>query len=370
MKEEALHLLALTRTKGIGVAYSKNLIQRFGDAKAVFQASPAALLKSGLPVESAHAIHTFTDWASAEAELLYLEKIGARPLFFTDSEYPQRLLPLDDAPLLLFYKGDADLNTKKIISVVGTRNPTEHGKQITEQIIRQLAQPDLLIVSGLAHGVDARAHSAALKYNIPTIGILGHGLNYIYPRENRGLAKEMLRQQGGLLTRFCTDTSPDSFQFPLRNRLIAGMCDAVIVVETRLKGGSMLTIGNAEAYGKKIFAVPGRFDDACSSGCNWLIQQGKAGLFLSGQHLQESMGWETPAPHSGKQASLSFPTETTSLSVAEKALLNLLTEGKTLSLDEICIKSQLEFSTVAKHLLSLELQGLICSLPGKRYRLS
>jgi DNA processing protein len=369
MKEEALHLLALTRTKGIGVAWSKNLLRRFGDAKAVFQASPGALLQSGLPAESAHAIHSFTDWASVEAELLYLEKIGARPLFFTDSEYPQRLLPLDDAPLLLFYKGNADLNTKKIVSVVGTRDPSDHGRLITEQLIRQLAQPDLLIVSGLAHGIDACAHKAALKYNIPTLGILGHGLNHIYPHEHRGMAKEML-QQGGLLTRFSTNTPPESFQFPLRNRLIAGLCDAVIVVETRRKGGSMLTIGNAEAYCKKIFAVPGRFNDARSSGCNWLIQQGKAGLFLSGQHLQESMGWEIPIPRTGKQAYLSFPTEMNSLSVAEKALLNLLTDSKTLSLDEICIQSRLEFTAVAQHLLGLELQGLICSLPGKRYRLS
>ena len=369
MKEDSLHLLALTRTKGIGVAYSKNLIRRFGDAKAVFQASPDALLKSGLPHESAHSIKTFNDWASVEAELLNLEKIGGRPLFFTDSDYPQRLLPLDDAPLLLFYKGNADLNTKKIISVVGTREPSEHARQITEQVIRQLAQPDLLILSGLAYGIDACAHKAALKYNIPTVGILGHGLDQVYPHEHRSIAKEML-QQGGLLTRFSIGTSPETFQFPLRNRLVAGLSDAVIVIETRRKGGSMLTVGNAEGYHKKIFAVPGRFTDAHSTGCNWLIQQGKAELLLSGEQLQRSMGWESPSPHAATQATLPFPADTNTPSSPEKALLNLLTDSKILSLDDIRIQSKLEFSAVAKHLLNLELQGLICALPGKRYRLS
>jgi len=369
MKEDSLHLLALTRAKGIGVAYSKNLIRRFGDAKAVFQASPDALLKSGLPPESAHSIKTFNDWSSVEAELLYLEKIGGRPLFFTDSDYPQRLLPLDDAPLLLFYKGNADLNTKKIISVIGTREPSDHGRQITEQLIRQLAGPDLLIVSGLAYGIDGCAHKAALKYDVPTIGILGHGLDQLYPHEHRSLAKEML-QQGGLLTRFSIGTSPETFQFPLRNRLVAGLSDAVVVIETRRKGGSMLTIGNAETYRKKIFAVPGRFNDAHSTGCNWLIQQGKAELLLSGEQLQKSMGWDCATPRAATQTALSFPADTNTLSDPEKALLNLLTESKSLSLDDIRIKSQLEFPAVANHLLNLELQGLICSLPGKRYRLS
>jgi DNA processing protein len=369
MKESTLHLLALTRTKGIGVAYSKNLIERFGDAKAIFQASPDALLKSGLPPESAYSIKTFNDWSSVEAELLYLEKIGARPLFFTDSDYPQRLLPLDDAPLLLFYNGNANLNTKKIISVVGTREPSNHGREITEQLIRQLAQPDLLIVSGLAYGIDSCAHRAALKYNIPTIGILGHGLNHVYPHEHRGLAKEML-QHGGLLTRFNINTSLEKFQFPLRNRLIAGLCDTVIVIETRQKGGSMLTISNAEAYHKKIFAVPGRFNDAHSAGCNWLIQQGKAELLLSGEQLQKSMAWDWPVARPATQTALSFPTDAYTLSGPEKALLDLLTDSKTLSLDDIRIQSQLEFSAVAKYLLNLELQGLICSLPGKRYRLA
>ena len=369
MKEESLHLLALTRTKGIGVAYSKSLIRRFGDVRAIFQASPKALLQSGLTPESAHAIHTFNDWSSVEAELLQLEKAGGRALFFTDSDYPQRLLSLDDAPLLLFYKGKADLNTKKIISIVGTRDPSDYGKEVTELLIRQLAQPDLLIVSGLAHGIDACAHKAALKYNIPTVGILGHGLNYIYPYENRGLAKEML-SQGGLLTRFSIGTTPETFQFPLRNRLIAGLCDAVIVVETRQKGGSLLTIRNAKDYGRKIFAVPGRFNDATSTGCNMLIQQGTAGLLLSGQQLQNSMGWEFPPARAAAQTAISFPTATYSPSGPEKILLNLLTENKTLSLDEIRIQSRMEFSVVARHLLNLELQGLICSLPGKRYRLA
>ncbi|MBS1606022.1 MAG: DNA-protecting protein DprA, partial [Bacteroidetes bacterium] len=271
--------------------------------------------------------------------------------------------------LLLFYNGNANLNTKKVISVVGTRDPSDHGLEITEQLIRQLARPDLLIVSGLALGIDACAHRASLKYDIPTVGILAHGLNHIYPYQHRGLAKEML-QHGGLLTRFNIDTSPETYQFPLRNRLIAGLCDTLIVIETRRKGGSMLTIGNAEAYRKKIFAVPGRFNDDHSAGCNWLIQQGKAELLLSGEQLHKSMAWDYPAARPAAQTTLSFPTNTYTPSSPEKTLLALFTDNKTLSLDDIRIQSQLDFSAVAKDILNLELQGLICSLPGKRYRLA
>jgi len=409
MKEDALYQLALTRTPGIGPAHTKKLIDRFGNAKAIFQARKETLAQARLRPAVASAIGAFNDWSSLEDELQLLEKKGGRMLFCTDPDYPQRLLSFSDFPPVLFYKGQADLNAKKIIAVVGTRGPSEYGREITEQLIRQLAQPDLLIISGLAYGIDACAHSAAVKNNMPTVGILGHGLGHFYPHENIGLAKAML-PQGGLLTTFGWHTPPESHQFPMRNNIVAGLCDALIVVETGSKGGSLLTVKTALTYGKKIFAVPGRINDPRSTGCNELISQQKAELLFSGKQLQAAMGWEWPAGQAGIQPSLPFATggqdwiETVcndwtgtadnggtgasgndgkgaagngragdgnnQTRTARKILLKLLTETKSLSFDELSARSQLETSAVSIGLLTLELQGLISPLPGKRYRLN
>ena len=199
MEEDTLYQLALTRTPGIGTAHTKKIIHHFGSAKAIFHAEKKALSQAKIPQEAVDKIAGFHDWASLENELALLEKKGIRTLVSSDKDYPQRLVHLPEAPPLLFYKGKADLNTKKIIAVIGTRGPSEYGRQITEQLIRQLTQPDLLIISGLAYGIDACAHAAALNNNIPTVGILGHGLARIYPHENTGLARAML-SEGGLLT--------------------------------------------------------------------------------------------------------------------------------------------------------------------------
>lgn len=369
MDEDTLYQLALTRTKGIGPVYTKKLIHQFGSAKAVFHAGEEALTQVQMPPRLTHTILNSRDWTTLEKELLLLEKRGIRTLFFTDKDYPQRLLSFPESPALLFYKGKADLNAKKIIAVIGTRGPSEYGRQITEQIIRQLAQPNLLIISGLAYGIDACAHSAALKHNIPTVGILGHGLARIYPHEHTGLAKTML-SEGGLLTSFGLNIGPESHHFPLRNNIVAGLCDALLVIETGRKGGSLITVTTAKDYGKKIFAIPGRLTDTRSTGCNMLIQQGTAELLLSGQQLQTSMGWEWPAGQIGTQAPLPFLAPAREQKPQEQLLLKLLTETKSLSLDELSIQSQLEISAVAIHLLNLELQGLISTLPGQRYRLN
>jgi DNA processing protein len=374
MEEDTLYQVALTRTPGIGAAHSKKLVDRFGSAKAIFHAEKKALAQAKIPHEAVDRIASFNDWAALENELALLEKKGIRTLFSSDKDYPQRLLQCPVYPPLLFYKGKADLNSKKIIAVVGTRGPSEYGRQITEQLIRQLTQPELLIISGLAYGIDACAHSAALKNNIPTVGVLGHGLAHIYPHEHTRLAGDMLAE-GGLLTSFSLNTRPEPYRFPTRNNLVAGLCDALLVIETGKKGGSLLTVENAHTCHKKIFAVPGRITDHRSAGCNSLIQQGSAELLLSGQQLQTSMGWEWPAGQMGVQARLPFLDSTNGHTTSdqkpqEKILLKLLTETKSLSLDELSTQSQLEISAVAIHLLNLELQGLISPLPGQRYRLS
>ena len=373
MEGDTLYQVALTRTPGIGAAHTKKLVDRFGSAKAIFHAEKKALAQAKIPDEAVDRIAAFNDWATLENELALLEKKGIRPLFSSDKDYPQRLLQYPVYPPLLFYKGKADLNTKKIIAVVGTRGPSEHGRQITEQLIRQLSQPDLLIISGLAYGIDACAHSAALKNNIPTVAVLGHGLAHIYPHEHTRLAGDMLAQ-GGLLTSFEQNTRPEPYRFPTRNNLVAGLCDALLVIETGKKGGSLLTVEYAHKYSKKVFAVPGRLTDHRSAGCNSLIQQGRAEILLSGQQLQTSMAWEWPAGQMGAQTRLPFPGSTnghaSDQKPQEKILLKLLTETKSLSLDELSTKSQLDLSAVAIHLLNLELQGLISPLPGQRYRLS
>ena len=374
MEADILYQIALTRTRGIGAAHTNKLVNHFGSAKAIFHAKKKALTQANIPPETADRIASFHDWATLENEMALLEKKGIRTLLRPDKDYPQRLLHLPDTPPLLYYKGKADLNTKKIIAIVGTRGPSDYGRQITEQLIRQLTQPDLLIISGLAYGIDACAHTAALKNNIPTVGVLGHGLAQIYPHEHTRLADDMLAQ-GGLLTSFPLNTNPKPWHFPTRNDLVAGLCDALLVIETGKKGGSLLTVESAHTRNKKVFAVPGRLTDHRSAGCNSLIQQGRAEMLFSGQQLQTSMGWEWPAGQMGVQARLPFLDSgnahaTIEQKPQEKILLKLLTETKSLSLDELATQSQMEISAVAIHLLNLELQGLISPLPGQQYRLN
>jgi DNA processing protein len=367
MEEQALYQMALTRIPGIGPAYTKKLIARFGDAAAVFRAKKENFSTVGISKEIVEAILGFRGHAGLEDELRLLKKKGARPLFFTDSAYPRRLLRIPDSPPLLFYAGNADLNAKKIVAVVGTRSPSAYGRQVTSQLIRQLAQPDLLLISGLALGIDAAAHEAALNNHLPTVGILGHGFEHLYPAENGVLAKAMLRA-GGLLTSFAYHAQPETYHFPFRNQIVAALCDAVLVIETGRKGGSLITVKKALEYNRKVFAVPGRLMDTRSAGCNWLIQQGLAGMLTSGDQLPAAMGWEWPAGGAGIQAALPLSSPGSPGKEPEERLLNLLKETDSLALDELTVRSRLSPSSVALHLLNLELQGLISALPGKRYK--
>ena len=372
MENDLLYRLALSSVPGIGPVYAKRLLNHFGEASAIFRASPSSLAKvGGIAGVRANAILHFDQFPMLEKELAFLEKYSIRCLFFTDKDYPQRLLCCKDAPVLLFYKGKADLNARRIISVIGTRTPTEYGKQATERLIKELAPFGPIIVSGLAYGIDAASHKAALKNLLPTIGVLGHGLDRIYPQQHAALAREMLRQ-GGLLTEFATHTDPGTYNFPVRNRIVAGMSDALVVVETATRGGSMLTVKNALDYQKKIFAFPGRITDTRSSGCNALIRNGKARLLLSGSQLMQEMEWEQPAAKPGTKQAALFPaqTEEASLSDNERNLLHLFGEKESLSVDELSARTGLNSSALAMFLLNLELRGSIQSLPGKTYRLT
>jgi DNA processing protein len=364
MHNELLYQLALTLVPQIGDVQAKILVQQLGTASAVFKA-PVRLLEKleGIGTIRAQAIKAFRNFDAAETELRFIEKQGITPLFLTDAAYPQRLLHCNDAPTLLFYKGTADLNTSRIVSIVGTRTNTDYGKAFTEKLVQELSTFPVLIVSGLAYGIDAFAHKAALKNGLKTVGVVGHGLDKIYPPAHTSLAQVML-QKGGLLTEFFSGTKPDKHNFPLRNRVVAGISDATVVVETLINGGSMITAKLADAYNRDVFAVPGRTIDAKSAGCNYLIQHNKAILLTEARELLKVMGWTEEKKDKKQQRELFIE-----LTPDEQKIIALLQEKESVHQDEINISSGLSSSAAAAAILNLELQHIVASLPGKMFKL-
>ena len=366
MNNELLHQLALTLVPNIGDVQAKILIQHFGEVSAIFKAKTSTLEKiEGIGNVRAKSIKEFNDFHIAEKEQQFIEKYKIKTFFLTDPEYPKRLLNCYDSPTLLFYKGTADLNASKIVAIVGTRTNTEYGKQFTEKLVKDLSEQNITIISGLAFGIDAMAHKAALKHGLPTVGIVGHGLDKIYPSENSSLAKEMIREDGGILSEFFSGTKPDKHNFPLRNRIVAGISDATVVVETNIKGGSMITGNLANAYNRDVFAVPGRTTDAKSSGCNHLIKYNKAILLTDADELLELMGWKEKSKTKTKKQKELF----IELTPEEKQVVQLLQDKETVSIDEINLSSGLSSSSIAAAILNLELQNVVASLPGKMYKL-
>ena len=285
------------------------------------------------------------------------------PLFIKSENYPQRLLNCYDSPTLLYYKGNADLNAAKIVSIVGTRSNSDYGKNICEKLIEDLAEQNVLILSGLAFGIDSIAHKASLKNKLKTVGVMAHGLDKVYPAQNKSLAVDML-SQGGLLTDFMSGTNPDRQNFPRRNRIVAGICDALIVIESSAKGGSLITAELANNYNKDVFAVPGRVNDSRSEGCNYLIKNNKALLITSADDLLHIMNWKD-APKKVKQQRELF----IELTADEKIITNILKERENIQIDELYFKSGLSSSAVANALLMLEMQGVVACLPGKVFKL-
>lgn len=362
MHDELFYRISLTMIPELGPVRVKALVDCFGDAVSVFKAKKKDLL-SCLGPQCAGYIKDWKHGKEAEDEMVFIEENKIAPLFLTDKEYPRRLLHCYDPPSLLYYRGNADLNHAKIISVIGTRNHTAYGKQITEELISDLQQQNTLIISGLAFGIDAIAHKAALNYNLSTVGVLGHGLDIIYPPQNRPLAKEM-QEKGGLLTEFRKGTQPDKHNFPKRNRIVAGMADVTVVIETAIKGGSMITARLAHDYNRDLFAVPGKITDSKSSGCLELIRQNKAIIFSSAAELIEVMGWAEKKQDRKKQKELFVE-----LTMEEEKLVTILQEKETMPVDELYLKCGLSNSRMATVILNLELQNVIRSLPGKMYAL-
>jgi len=277
LNNELLYQLALIQVPNVGDVIAKNLLAYCGSASAVFKAKRGELLKipqvgeivAGIILRHQKEAGIFK---RAEKEIKFIETKKISPLFFTEAAYPHKLKHCADAPILLFYKGTADLNQQKIVGIVGTRTPTDYGKAQTEKLIAALKDLNVLVVSGLAYGIDTYVHRAALGNDLETVGVLAHGLDELYPSVNATLAKKMLKQ-GGLLTEFITETKPDKENFPKRNRIVAGMCDAIVVIESKRTGGALITADIAAGYSRDVFAFPGRSGDECSEGCNKIIKQ-------------------------------------------------------------------------------------------------
>lgn len=357
--------IALTKIPNIGNVHAKSLMQVFKEPSQIFKASKFHLEKiEGIGSVRANSIKTFKDFDVCKKEIEFIQKHAIDALFFTDEKYPKRLLNCYDSPILLYYKGSSHLNASKIISIVGTRNNSEYGKQICEKFISDLKLKDALIVSGLAYGIDTIAHRAALNNNMETIGVLAHGLDRIYPSANKPLAKEMILN-GGLLTEFMSGTNPDKQNFPNRNRITAGICDALVVVETSKKGGSLITAELANDYNKDVFAFPGKVNDIKSEGCNKLIQLNKAHLITHANDLLEMMQWNEVKSNLKKITPQLFYD----LNKEELEILEFFKQKTDWQIDELCIQSKMNNSKIAAVLLSLEMNGIIISLPGKIYRL-
>jgi DNA processing protein len=368
MSNDLLYQLSLTLVPNIGCVQAKILVEHFGNAESVFKAKEAKLKNiEGIGIVRATSIKSFHDFSQAEEEIKFIEKFKIKPLFITDKDYPKRLLNCYDSPTLLFYKGSADLNTSKIVAIIGTRNHTEYAKQVTDKLVKELAAQNVLIVSGMAFGVDAIAHKAAIKNGLPTVGVLAHGLDQIYPPEHSNLAKDIIKHNGGLITEYPSNTKPDKHNFPIRNRIVAGMSDTTIIIETDIKGGSMITAELANGYNKDVFAIPGKVTDPKSAGCNYLIKNNKAMLLTDAQELVEIMGWEERAKSKKKEKSQREIF--IELSKDEKIIIDILKEKESVHIDELNLKSGLSSSAVAAAILNLELQGVVSSIPGKMYSL-
>lgn len=364
--DELYYAIALTLIPQIGNVLGRELLAHFETAENIFNIPQKTLSAiPGIGTVRAKEIKQFKNFDRVEEELKFIEKYKIKVLYYQHKEYPKRLKNCYDCPLILYYSGNADLNTSRILSVVGTRHYTDYGKDICENIIGDLSKENVLIVSGLAYGIDVIAHKKALKEGLKTIGVVAHGLDRMYPSLHAGIAKQMT-EQGGLLTEYLSGALPDKQNFPMRNRIVAGMADATLVIETGIRGGSLITAELANDYNRDVFAIPGKVGDKKSEGCNYLIRKNKAALATSAQDIMEMMGWEEHHKDNKPIQKELF----IEVNEKEQSIINLLTGVKMLHVDEIHLQSNLTSSETASAILNLELQGVIKSLPGKMYKLA
>ena len=358
--------IALSLIPKVGHITAKKLVSYVGSFEGVFKETKKNLIKiPGIGVVLANHIAEANVLPKAEEEIAFIKENNINVIFYLDKNYPERLKHCDDAPILIYTKGDIDLNVRKVVSIVGTRKATTDGIVFCENLIKELSERNHnpIIVSGLAYGVDAIAHKSALKYNLPTVAVLGHGLDIIYPASHKKLANEIL-ETGMLITDFPSKSIRDKNNFVKRNRIIAGLSDATIVVESAEKGGSLVTADIANSYNRDVFAVPGRVNDEYSKGCNNLIKTNKAAMLTSINDLEYILGWEH---QEGNKKSIQRELFV-ELSSEEKIIFELLKNNDELPIDAICLKVNMSTSKVSPILLNLEFAGLVRALPGKLFK--
>jgi len=363
-KENIFYNIALTLVPGIGPMTAKTLIAYCGSPEQIFKTKRSQLLRiPGIGEALADALVHHDIFERAGEEVAFIEEKQIRVLGLSDDDYPQRLKLCIDAPIVLYYSGNADLNTEKIMGIVGTRNATDCGKMICEELVETIQGENILVVSGLAYGIDIAAHKACVKRNIPTVGVMGHGLDRMYPPAHKETAKKMV-QQGGLLTEFMSCTIPDRQNFPKRNRIVAGMIDVLVVVETADDGGAMITAMLADSYNKDVVAYPGDVRNKYARGCNHLIKTNRAALVENGRDILELLNWTKKQIAPKPQRELFIE-----LSEEEKIIYDVLKQFDELGIDELSASVRLTPSVLAGSLLNMEFQGLVSALPGKRYKL-
>ena len=369
MPTDTQHQIALTLVPGVGSILIRQLISYCGSATDVFRSPMAKLLKiPGIGEVTARAILRPTALLEAEQVIKRLEKLNATAHFYTDKTYPTRLKTLYDAPALLYFQGTGDLNCPRTLGLVGTRQATEYGRRVTNEIIEAVSPYDVSIISGLAYGIDIAAHRASLTNGLQTVGVMASGLDIIYPNVHQKTAQEMIAS-GGLLTENRPGTKPDAHLFPARNRIIAGLSDVVVVVEAAAKGGALITAEYANNYHREVFAVPGQLMHAFSAGCNKLIRENKAQIYTKPQDIIEALNWDQ-SPKSVSQSGVqpaAVPLLPVDMTEEESQIMALLRQVESLHIDELSWKSQIPMGRLASLLLNLEFRGFVRSLLGKKY---
>ena len=372
MEQELFYAMALTRLTNFNYQQALELYRTVGSAQQLFEHRNA--IGDIIGDASPHLVAALRDWDNAmkrtDFELKYMQEHGIRGLTLLDDDYPQRLIECPDAPIVLYYKGNADLNQAKIISIVGTRRITTYGQDLVRRFISDLKRycPKMLILSGLAYGVDINAHREALANGYPTVAVLAHGLDTIYPYHHRDTAAEMLNH-GGLLTEFMTQTNSDKPNFVRRNRIVAGCADSTIVVESAAKGGSLITAEIAQSYDRAVFAFPGNVNAEFSRGCNNLIRDNGAGLISNAEDFVKAMGWQE---ESLRQQALAEGIERhlfPDLTPEEQRIVSLLQGTNDLQLNILSVKTSIPIGQLTALLFQLEMKGVVKPLAGGMYHL-
>lgn len=361
--DNKIYQIALGLLNGIGPKKAKLLVAYLGSAKGVFEEKSTALAKiPGIGTQVLKSINAKACLERAKLEFDFIQKQGIKAHYYQDETYPKKLKQCDDGPIVIFTKGNIDFNKQKNIAVVGTRKATAYGKSMVHQFIHDLKDYNVQIISGLAFGIDIAAHKAALEFDIPTLGVLAHGLDDLYPVGHKSTAQKMQNQNGGIVSEFLSGTTADPKNFPKRNRIVAGICEATIVIESAQKGGSLITAGLANDYNRDVFAFPGNADKQSSIGCNYLIQKNRAHLITSAQDMIDILGWQNTLQSTPVQTNLF-----TNFTGSEEEILAVLRDKGTTQIDDLCHAVNLPTSQLSVALFNLEMKGAIRAISGKRY---